>query len=75
MTTSEQADLLHITLQEMEWRMEHGQRDKYHTLHEQITQKLQEIEQLQDEADELLNNEEIEQDENTLYIGNKPTQW
>ena len=73
MTTAEQADLLHITLQEMERRMEHGQRDKYHTLYEQIQTKLQEIEKLQDEADELLNNEEIEQDEETLYIGNKPT--
>lgn len=71
MTTAEQADLLHITLQEMERRMEHGQRDKYHTLYEQIQTKLQEIEKLQDEADELLNNEEIEEDENTLYIGNK----
>lgn len=73
MTTAEQADLLHITLQEMERRMEHGQRDKYHTLYEQIQTKLQEIEKLQDEADELLNNEEIEQDEETLYIGNEPT--
>ena len=68
MSTSEQADLLHITLQEMEWRMEHGQRDKYHELYQKITDRLEELETLQDEADELLNNEEIEQDESRLYV-------
>jgi len=61
------------TMEEMEWRMDHGQKDKYEELYKQIAGAIEAANTAIKEAQGLLNNEEIEQDEDTLYIDNKPT--
>ena len=62
-------------MEEMEWRMDHGQKDKYEPLYKRIGQAIDELNTAINTANELLNNEEIGQDEETLYIDNKPTKW
>ena len=54
-------------MEEMEWRMDHGQQDKYENLYKEIGQAVDALNTAINEAQELLNNEEIEMDENELY--------
>lgn len=55
------------TMEEMEWRMDHGQKDKYEPLYKRIGQAIDELNTAINAANELLNNEEIQMDENELY--------
>lgn len=55
------------TMEEIEWRMDHGQKDKYEELYKQIAGAIEAANTAIKEAQELLNNEEIPMDENELY--------
>ena len=54
-------------MEEMEWRMDHGQKDKYEPLYKQIAWAIESVNTAINESHELLNNEEIPMDENELY--------
>jgi hypothetical protein len=54
-------------MEEMEWRMDHGQKDKYEKLYKEIAGAIESVNTAINEAHELLNNEEIPMDENELY--------
>jgi len=54
-------------MEEMEWRIDHGQKDKYENLYKEIGQAVDALNTAINAAQELLNNEEIPMDENELY--------
>lgn len=54
-------------MEEMEWRIDHGQQDKYEKLYKEISEAIESVNTAINEAHELLNNEEIEMDEDELY--------